>query len=205
MTVVLLCGAGLLVRTLISLESVDTGFDQQDLLTMEVNLPDARYGDGRAVDFFFQTRERLRQLPGAVEAAAVYSLPVTGGVFSGTGFHVRGQPELPRSEDPSTGVRVVTPGYFRTLGIPVLRGREFIDADQRPNAEPVFVVNQMFASRFLQGLDPLTTAISVRVDQRIRTDASLVWSATSVKVRCATPRGRRSFITMDNNLLTTWC
>jgi predicted permease len=165
MTVVLLYGAGLLMRTVLALDGAHAGFDRRDLLTMEVNLPDARFGDGRAVDFFRQARERLRQLPGVESTAGSYSVPVTGGVFSGTGFHILGQPELPDSERPSTAVRVVTPDYFRTLGIPVSRGREFSEADQRPNAERVYLVNEAFASRYLAGEDPLAASVSVSVDE----------------------------------------
>jgi predicted permease len=163
MTVMLLCGAGLLLRTVLQLNATDTGFSRQNLLTLSIGLPDARYDDGRAVAFVHRVRERLAALPGATATAAAWSLPVTGGIFSGTGFHILGQPELPRSERPSTAVRVVTSDYFHTLGVPIVRGREFTADDERPKAELVFVVNEAFARQFLGGVDPLTASVSVNV------------------------------------------
>ena len=86
---------------------------------------------------------------------------MTGPLPGRTSFQVLGQPEVPPTERHSAAVRVVTPDYFRTLGVPVLRGREFTDADQVPDAPLVFVVNEALASRFLPGRNPLDTAISV--------------------------------------------
>jgi putative ABC transport system permease protein len=161
MTVVLLCGAGLLIRTLLALNVADTGFDRRNVLSMEVVLPAARYAPERRAPFFQQAVDALRALPGVEAAAAANSLPVIGTPRGGTSFHRLGTPELPPSERPSTRVRVVTPGFFRTLGIPVLRGREFTEADQAPNAAPAFVVNEAFAKSYLQDVDPLTASLSV--------------------------------------------
>jgi predicted permease len=161
LTVVLLSGAGLLIRTVTALTEADSGLDRRDLLTMEVELPDARYGEGRGVEFFRQLQDRLAQVPGVESAAAANSLPVTGTPVGRTSFDILGQGESPISERPSAVIRVVTPGYFRTIGASVVHGREFTDADQVPDAELVFVVNQAFASMFLQGRDPLTVALSV--------------------------------------------
>jgi putative ABC transport system permease protein len=164
MTVVLLCGAGVLVRTLIALDRAPLGFDAHDVLTMRVAISPARYPDDRPRDFYREAVARLRALPGIESAAAAASLPMIGIPRGGTRFQELGAPERPISDLPSTVVRMVAPGYFRTLRIPVLRGREFTDAD---NANPMagFVVNETFARSYLAGRDPLATAISVRMQE----------------------------------------
>src|SRR5262245_49693746 len=158
MTVVLLCGAGVLVRTLIALDRAHLGFDDHDVLTMKAAISPARYTDERSRDFYREALTRLRALPGVESAAAAASLPMIGSPRGGTTFHELSAPEHPSNGRPSTVVRMVAPGYFRTLRIPVLRGREFTDAD---NANPMagFVVNETFARSYLSGRDPLTTSI----------------------------------------------
>jgi putative ABC transport system permease protein len=160
MTVVLLCGAGLLVRTVIELNRADNGVDRHDILTMEVTLPAARYAAARRVAFYRDAVAALRALPGVQSAAAGNSLPVVGSLRGGTYFHQLGTPELPPNERPGAVIRVVTPGYFQALGVPMLRGREFTDAD---DALPVpgFVVNDAFVKAFLKDVDPLTASLMV--------------------------------------------
>ena len=150
MTVVLLCGAGVLVRTLIALDRAPMGFDAHDVLTMRVAISPARYPDERCREFYREALTRVRALPGIESAAVAASLPMIGSPRGGTRFHELGTPERPASGRPSTVVRMVAPGYFRTLRIPVLRGREFTDAD---NANPMagFVVNETFARRLPLG------------------------------------------------------
>src|SRR5262245_28106343 len=164
MTVVVLCGAGVLVRTLIALDRAPLGFDAHDVLTMRVAISPARYPDERPRDFYRDALTRLRALPGIEAAAVAASLPMIGSPRGGTRFHELGTPERPANERPSTVVRMVGPGYFHTLRIPVLRGREFTDAD---NESPIggFVVNETFARTYLSGRDPLTASISVRMMQ----------------------------------------
>lgn len=160
MTVVLLCGAGLLVRTVIALHGASTGVDRHDVLTMEVGLPAARYSPERRVGFYRTAITALRALPGVEAAAGANSLPVIGSPSGGTAFHRLGTPELPMNERPTAVIRVVTAGYFQALGIPVMRGREFVDADEAV-AVPGFVVNQAFANTYLNGVDPLATSLTV--------------------------------------------
>jgi predicted permease len=160
MTVVLLCGAGLLARTVIALNRANAGFDKHGVLTMNVILPATRYTPERRIAFFRDAVAALRALPGVESAAAANSLAVIGSPRGGTSFHRIGTPELPMNERPAAVIRVVTPGYFHTLRIPVLRGREFTDADAA-NPAAGFIVNAAFAKAFLSDVDPLTTAISV--------------------------------------------
>jgi putative ABC transport system permease protein len=164
MTVVLLCGAGLLVRTVIALNRTNAGFERHGLLTMNVVLPATRYTPERRVAFFRDAVAALRALPGVESAAAASSLAVIGSPRGGTTFHRIGTPELPTNDRPAVVIRVVTAGYFHTLRIPVVRGREFTDADDA-NPAAGFIVNEAFAKTFLADVDPLTTAISVEMER----------------------------------------
>jgi len=161
LTVMLMCGAGLLVRTVLALNSVNNGFDKHDVLTMEIRLPSARYNtDTRRAAFYRDAVASLRRLPGVESAAAANSLAVIGTPRGGTYFHRLGTPELPLNDRPAAVIRVVTPGYFRALRIPVLRGREFTEADEG-NRTPGFIVNEAFAKTFLSDVDPLRASLTV--------------------------------------------
>jgi putative ABC transport system permease protein len=160
MTVMLLCGAGLLFRTVIALTRANNGFDKHDLLTMDIALPPTRYTPERRTIFYREAVAALRALPGVTSAAAGNSLPVIGTPRGGTIFHRLGTPEVPMNDRPLTTVRVVTPGYFRTLRIPVLRGREFTEADDA-NPQAGLVVNEAFAKAYLSDLDPLGASLKV--------------------------------------------
>jgi putative ABC transport system permease protein len=160
MTVILLCGAGLMIRTVLALDGSNNGFDKRNVLAMEVALPGLRYTPEQRHEFFRRAGDTLRALPGVDAVAAANSLPVIGTPQGGTSFNRLGTPVLPMNESPFTVVRVVTPGYFRTLGIPILRGREFTQAD-RAGAAGSFVINEAFVRSYLQGVDPLSVSLSV--------------------------------------------
>jgi putative ABC transport system permease protein len=160
MTVILLCGSGLLVRTVIALDRANNGFDKRNVLTMEIGLPAARYTPERRQAFFREATSTLQSLPGVEAVAGANSLPVVGSPRGGTIFHRLGTPELPMNDRPVAIIRVVLPGFFQALGIPVKRGREFTDADAT-NPTPGFVVNEAFAKAFLADIDPLTASVSV--------------------------------------------
>jgi putative ABC transport system permease protein len=160
MTVVLLCGATLLLRTVVALTSVNHGFEQQGLLTVQVSLPGSRYPIERQVAFQHELLTTIRALPGVDSAAGASGLPVIGAPRAGTSFHRLSTPVAPSSQRPSATIRVITPEYFRTLRIPVLRGREFTHADDA-NPVPGFIVNQAFVDRYLGNMDPLGESLSV--------------------------------------------
>ena len=162
MTVILLCGAGLLARTVLALNGVSHGFDPAGLVTMRVQVSATKYPPDRSAAFFRDVIRAVRELPGVESAAAASGLPVVGAPRAGTRFHVRSTPVVPRSQLPSATIRIVTPGYFRTMGIPVLRGREFTEADDA-NPAPGFVVNDAFVRQRLTGMDPLREALMVRM------------------------------------------
>jgi putative ABC transport system permease protein len=163
MTVILLSGAAMLGRSLMALHDADNGVDRHNILSMEIGLPAARYNAERRIAFFRDLASQLRTLPGVEAVAATNSLPVIGGVRGGTIFHRLGTPQLSPNDSPSAVIRVVTPDYFRTLRIPVIKGREFTDADA--SATPGFIVNESFARTYLKDLDPLTTSLSVWMQQ----------------------------------------
>ncbi len=165
MTIILLCGAGLLVRSLLSLIRDPIGVNPNDVLTMRVELPPGRsaprYTFDQQVRFFQQVTDRLQNLPGVQSAAAASDIPVSAQRLAGTAFSILGQPELPLSDRPTTRVRVVTPGYFKTLGILLLKGRDFTQDDLRAGAPQAFVVNETFVKKYFPTEDPLSVSISV--------------------------------------------
>jgi len=160
LTVILLCGSGLLVRSFTALNSVPTGLDAGSVLTMQINMPGARYNRDQQIDFVTNVIRRLEALPGVQSAGATRSLPVIGPT-AGTPLEFEGTTYADGEDRPAARIRMATPGYFKTVGIPIVRGREFTWEDQRPNTGPTFIVNQSFVNAFLKGRDPLSAAMKV--------------------------------------------
>jgi putative ABC transport system permease protein len=128
LSLVLLTGAGVMIRSLLALRSVDAGFDPHNVLTMRVGLPEKRYKTpAETTAFFDKALQRLRALPGVQEAAAIDDLPLTGG--SQQPIVVDGHAELLPRDQPTVAVRKITPGYLRAMRVPLLRGRNFADDD----------------------------------------------------------------------------
>ena len=152
LALVLLVGAGLMLRSFSQLHQVKTGFDAENVLTMRVQLPSAKYAEPQQrADFFKRAEERLAALPGVKSVGAINYLPLTG-VATSTSFNLASKP-LPPSESPATEIRPVTPGYFTAMGIPLLRGRGF---DERDGANSrVIIINETLARKFFGGQDPI--------------------------------------------------
>ena len=159
LTVVLLCGAGLLIRTIVALDDAAAGLDNSNLVTMEVTVPPARYNAEQRATFYREALAAIAGIPGVEVAAAANSLPVIGTPRGGTAVHRLGTPQRPMNESDIATIRVVTPGYFRSLRIPVLKGREFAAADDA-NPRAGFVVNEAFAKAYLADVDPLAVQIT---------------------------------------------
>ncbi len=158
--VLLVAGAGLLLRTLVSLDRVDPGFRADHVLTMYVSLPNSRYPKPADTLTFYQAVEReIAAVPGVRSVGLSTVLP-TDGWDIGQGFQVVGQPALDASHSLSAHYQMVNAGFFRTLGIPVLRGRAFSDLDTGASTQ-VCIVSQEFARRYLAGREPLGTLLSV--------------------------------------------
>src|SRR5262249_28684121 len=128
LSLLLLMSAGVMIRTLSALRSVDAGFDPHHVLTMNVGLPKTRYATpARMSAYFDDPLRRIRPLPGVQAAAAVDSLPMEGG--SVQPIVLEGKPELLPRDQPTVNVRKVTPGYLQAMRIPLLRGRDVAETD----------------------------------------------------------------------------
>ena len=166
LAVVLLASAGLLIKSFMRLQQVDRGFVTENILTMVVRLPFARYPeDQQAVNFFNQAMERVRSLPGVRSAGMVNFLPLYGGLGSNTGFKIEGRPEPPPGQGPSTDVRVSDAGYFAALGIPLLRGRNFSDTELR-EARQVILINEALARLHFPNEDPIGKRLDVAMFEK---------------------------------------
>jgi predicted permease len=149
LSLILLVGAGLLLRSFSTLMGVNLGFQTDRVIAMNVNLPDLRYPDGPARFQFFQKLEyRVRALPGVVAVATANRMPMRGGWASG--IFIDGDMDNEHVPD----FQAVTPGYFETLGIPLLRGRS-LTAQDTDKSVSVAVVNLAFAHQLLHDGDPI--------------------------------------------------
>jgi putative ABC transport system permease protein len=160
LALVLLAGAGLLIRSIARLSSVDPGFDPASLLTMRLDLPQATYSSGaRQAALYDQLLDRLRELPGVEGASAVSFLPLTG-PGAATGFTVVGRPAPAPGQTPGADIRIVEPRYFQTMRISLLRGRAFTSAD-RAGAPPVVIVTATLAREMFPGEEPVGQRLKV--------------------------------------------
>ncbi|HEY7353565.1 MAG TPA: ABC transporter permease [Terriglobales bacterium] len=160
----LLAGAGLAIRSFWKLTQVDLGIRTDHILTFALPLPiDGFTQPEKIVAFYHHVLEKLESTPGIVSAEAGTGMPLQGSGF-GMGFTIAGQPPVSRSMRPDTPFKMVTPGYFQTYGIHMVQGRTLNDQDVAGGVR-VAVVNENFARRYLQGLDPLKQR--VQIDQLI--------------------------------------
>lgn len=154
LSLMLLVCAGLLMRSFLALVKTEAGFDANNVLTMALVLPNAKYKDEQQRSAFYsELVSRVDNLPG-VEAAAVINYLPLGGSNSSDAFLVEGAPEPPPGEEFIGRYRVCSPKCFETLGIRLISGRIFTDED-RPGATPVIIVNQTLANRFWPNGDAL--------------------------------------------------
>jgi putative ABC transport system permease protein len=166
--VVLLTSAALLIRSFDRIQRVDPGVDAHRVLVGRVSLPGSRYdSDERTADFFQRLTQRLAQAPGVETAAATSFVPVGGGGFGlGRVFLREGWPEPPAGPEVAAYWNVVTPEYFRAIGIPVRRGRSFTAGD-RADGPPVAIVSQSFATQMFGDGDPLGQRIRSWRDENL--------------------------------------
>jgi putative ABC transport system permease protein len=153
LALVLLVGAGLMVRTLRQLTLVDPGFRPDRLLTMRFALTGDRWDQPRLVSFYDDLLGRVRALPGVSGAALTNSLPIDGSNWNSI-FIAADKPVPPRPELPSAAFTPVSDGYFEAMGMRLVRGRLF-DASERPSSTPTIVVNQTFVQRMWPADDPI--------------------------------------------------
>ena len=164
LSTLLLVGAGLLVKSLMTYDSVTLGFEPQHVLAMNVTLPQRKYptADDR-LSFFEQLADRIARIPGVQSVGYANRFPLRGGWS--TGIEIDGVPSPP-GDMFDADAQAVSPGYFQTLGIPILRGRAMSPADRR-DTEFVAVVSEAFGRKYLNGADP--------IGRRFRRGGSAPW------------------------------
>ena len=154
LSLVLLIGAGLMIRSFWKLQNVDPGFDTSNTLTMSVALTWIRYSEPhQRLAFVDRTIEQIRAVPGVVSVGITTKVPLTGG-GSTQPFSVEGRPAAAISEQPMAQTRYISPDYFRAIGISLRQGRFFSDHD-RDNSAPVVIISEAMARRFWPGENPI--------------------------------------------------
>jgi putative ABC transport system permease protein len=156
LALVLLIGAGLMVRSFRRLQQVDAGFEPRQLLSFKVSAPDEQARDR----FYDELLGRVRALPGVTSASAINHLPIEGDVWAYS-YVVGGQPAPRAGEEPTAIYRAMRPGYLATMRIPLLRGRDFSESD-RPGTPPVVIVNQALARAAFAGREPLGQRLQIQ-------------------------------------------
>jgi predicted permease len=158
LVVVLLVCCGLMVRSFAGQMAVEPGFNPSNLLTVRMLMPEYRYGQpAQQTAFLRDVLARSKNIPGIQAIAAVQTLPLEGSSWSNT-FSVEGHPPALPGAEPNAGLMIVSPDYFRTMGIPLLLGRFFSENDDE--AQPVAIINQTMARRYLES-NPLGRRISL--------------------------------------------
>ena len=183
LAVVLLVGAGLMMRSFVALRAIDPGFDPRGVAAATVSVTGTAQADpARRSAFFTDLADRAAALPGVASASLVNHLPLAGDVW-GREFRIEGRPTPAEGESPRATYRVVLPGYFATMRIPVLRGRD-VGRGDRAGAPPVVVVSERLAETAWPGEDPVGRRITfddstwVTVVGVVRNTMQGEWAAT---------------------------
>jgi putative ABC transport system permease protein len=159
LSLILLVGAGLMMRTFLKLISVDPGFDPANTIVAHLTLPESKYEEEHEVTSFYRrVLEGLEALPGVTSYGAALTLPMHWNIRGTLAFNIEGRVSKP-SERPVAVYQIVSPGYFSTLRVPLVRGRLLTEAD-REDAPPVALVNETFARQFWPGEDPIGRRIT---------------------------------------------
>jgi putative ABC transport system permease protein len=161
LAVVLLVGAGLMLRTFASLQRVDTGLDTSNVITMRVSLPARKYDDSKALRFFQDAARRVASIPGVQSAGIVSYLPFAG-LGAATRVTIVGQPPRPPGQDLTTDVTVCDNGYLQALRIPLLKGRLFTEREMREKSN-VVVINETMARQHFAGQDPIGQRVVINM------------------------------------------
>jgi len=158
LSLALLIGAGLMLKSFVRLERVDPGFQADKLLTVWTILSEAKYPPQQRVGFYQRVWERIRSVPGVKSVGAIDDLPLTG-IRGGGPFIIEGHPTKSDNDAPTAYRCTVSADYFKTMGIPLLQGREFTDRD-REGAPTVLMVNETAARRYWPGQSPVGSHLS---------------------------------------------
>jgi len=189
LALILLAGAGLMIRTLILLRRVDLGFNSHNVLTMTLPLLGPRYHEQRAqAEFFTALLERVKTLPGVQWASVSRGLPVEG--YSGWGFVTEDNPSPPVNETPDGNYQVVGPDYFRAMGIPLREGRFFTAQDTQQSMR-VVIVNEELARTQWPGKDP--SGRRLRVNLSGKPWLTVIGVVGNVRTEWPMPKFRQEF------------
>jgi len=160
LSIVLLVGAGLMIKSFLRLQQVNPGFNPERLLTLETFLSPARYPKAQQqAAFYQQVGRRLAAVPGVQSVGANIGLPFTGSVI-GFSFDIEGPPATSPGVQLGASYRAISPGYFQTMGVPLLKGRDFTDRDNS-EAPGVAIINQSFARGFFPNEDPIGKRLDI--------------------------------------------
>ena len=159
----LLIGAGLMIRSFFALQSVDPGFNPHNVLSMVVSVAGSREAEpNRRAIFYRELVQKVRALPGVQSAGAINHLPLAGDLW-GWSFAIEGRPKPHPGDEPMAVYRIAMPGYFETMRLPVLRGRDIAGNDDA-RAPGVVVINQQAANKYWPGQDPIGKRIAFDAD-----------------------------------------
>jgi putative ABC transport system permease protein len=159
LSLILLVGAGLFVRSFIEILRTDLGIKPDHVMTMNLELPRDRYKEQQRRDLYQSLLERIGAMPGVTDAGAVDMLPM-GGSNNSSNFHVVGQPPFESGKEPYTQVRIVEGAYFAAIGTELREGRLF-GAQDNAAGLPVVLVNEAFAARYMQGSDAVGQHVQI--------------------------------------------
>ncbi|HEX8476059.1 MAG TPA: ABC transporter permease [Pyrinomonadaceae bacterium] len=163
LSLLLLIGATLMIQSFLRMQSAEPGLDPRNVLTMQLSLPDTKYADEqKRTAFFTDALERIEALPEVSAAAAASSVPL-GDSYSSTGYALEGETYAP-GEGPDAGYSVVTPNYFRTIGLSLKSGRAFAREDTNERTGVVIVNETLVRRHFKTGEDPLGRRLRVGID-----------------------------------------
>jgi len=184
LSLILLVGAGLLIRSFDKLLSVDPGFNTQHLLTFRVGMPPKRFKDERLLQLSQQLESRFAALPGVKQSTFAYPMPLTGSDMT-ISFNLPGRPTAP-GEQPSARAGVVAANFLQAMQMTLRRGRFFNATEDHPNSPPVIIINQALADRYFPGEDPIGKQIQSDLsssDQpEVREIVGIVGNVTRVRL-----------------------
>ena len=156
----LLAGGGLALRSFWNLTSLDLGIVPDNVLTFNLPVAEGRLTEsGQMSAYYRQILEKIQTVPGVRNAAVTTGIPILG-TGIGVNFSIVGQPEAPGARRSGSAFQIITPGYFETFGVRVVKGRAFTDSDTTTTAR-VAIVNEAFANRYLSGMDPLSQVLAI--------------------------------------------
>jgi predicted permease len=199
LAVVLLAGAGLMIRSFLALQHVDSGFDPRGVLSMVVGVSGTEQATaGRTGNFYQMVLQKVGAVPGVQSVSGINHLPLAGDEW-GLGFHVEGRPIERPGEEPVAIYRVVFPDYFRTMRIPILRGRDVTDADNL-RTPGVVVINDYTARRYWPGEDAIGKRITFDDPARNPSWLTIVGVAkNTVRGNWASPPAEEVFLSYLQN------